>query len=197
MWWHEHVKTVCGLKNSLFAATVQSDSDKFRFLRQLRLQLLTSLLQGPWINFPQGNWSRWYFINFILPRFPKKDATTVNIQTCFFSLTVKGRGLICQQKPFFSSLVIFGTCKVKLRGEWDIRLFFVFVHSARHDAPIDGQRGQKDGVRGHSVQQRGDFTPTSTAAAVAARFASRCSLQYCFRRVGAGGLHSFDRWENF
>lgn len=52
--------------------------------------------------------------------------------------------------------------------------FLFFVHSARHDAPTDGQRGQKDGVRGHSVQQRGDFTPTSTAA-----------VQYCFRRVGA------------
>lgn len=66
--------------------------------------------------------------------------------------------------------------------------FFVFVHSARHDAPIDGHRGQKDGVRGHSVQQRGDFTPTSAAVAAAARFASRRSLQYCFRRVGAGGF---------
>lgn len=58
----------------------------------------------------------------------------------------------------------------------NVLMLFVLVHSAQHDAPIDRRRGQKDKVKGHSVQQRGDFTPTTTAvAAVAAAAASCCS----------------------
>lgn len=36
-------------------------------------------------------------------------------------------------------------------------LLLLLVHSAQHAAPIDRRRGQKDEVKGHSVQQRGDF----------------------------------------
>lgn len=63
---------------------------------------------------------------------------------------------------FFSPLDIFGTCKLKQWGR-DIMVFmlFVLVHSAQHAAPIDRRRGQKDRVKGHSVQQRGNFTPTT------------------------------------
>lgn len=56
----------------------------------------------------------------------------------------------------------------------NVLMLFVLVHSAQHDAPIDRRRGQKDKVKGHSVQQRGDFTPTTTAVAAVAA-ASCCS----------------------
>lgn len=43
-----------------------------------------------------------------------------------------------------------------LRGN---ETWFFVDHSARHVAPINRQRGQSERVKGHSVQQREDFTP--------------------------------------
>lgn len=102
---------------------------------------------------------------------------------------------------FWSPLVIFGTWKVEPSGlvEGDTFVFsmlLVLVHSAQHDVPIDRRRGQRDKVKGHSVQQRGDFTPTAAAAGEAVGLllltAFRRSWQ-CWR-ADLRGFHSSDRW---
>lgn len=73
-----------------------------------------------------------------------------------------------------------------------VLMLFVLVHSAQHDAPIDRRRGQKDKVKGHSVQQRGDFTPTTTAvAAAAASCCSPLSQELAVVTVGVLGEVSF------
>lgn len=66
-------------------------------------------------------------------------------------------------------------------------MLFVLVHSAQHAAPINRRRGQKDKVKGHSVQQRGDFTPTTTATAAVAVDLELAVVGGRFRRLGRGG----------
>lgn len=75
------------------------------FLQQLHLQLRTNK-QTP-SSFPSPFSSTAFWLHHFWPDVSfvfQKNATTVNIQTCFFVFfsTVKGRGLVCEQKPLFS-----------------------------------------------------------------------------------------------
>lgn len=85
--------------------------------------------------------------------FQKKcdNSKHTNLDFFFFSLWKAEDSSV--NRNLFSLFVIFGTCRVKPRGNETLSFFFL-VHSARHDAPINRQRGQNERVKGHSVPQR-------------------------------------------
>lgn len=147
---------------------------KAGFLQQLHLQLLTNIFASSFLD-DSLILHREMGPDIIVfsPFFVfKKNVTTVNIQMSFFHCERQRMHL---SKAAFSSLSLLFLAHLQssllplllankmskrwmlttttLRGYETLFIFF-HVHSARHDVPINRQRGQSERVKGHSVQQQ-------------------------------------------